>query len=114
MHAISSKTNERTTRIMQAPDSLYAQVLRDSSGGLAMAVRSGFKDPSMDIQWCYPTANNTTRRNILLTRAVELMDPNTGFWGEQLGATSVLGGRCAAHLATPTNQGRNDTLAWHF
>jgi len=36
----------------------------------------------MDIQWRYPTANNTKKEHLHVPPG--LMDPNTGLWDEQL------------------------------
>jgi hypothetical protein len=50
---------------------------------------------------------------VLLTRVLELIDPETGSWDELL-VREIFWEDIKRILATPMNAAHEDTIAWHF
>jgi hypothetical protein len=56
----------------------------------------------------------TPRGHVLLTKAEELLNPGSGTWDEDLIRDVFWEEDVRYILATPTNPGHDDFLAWHF
>lgn len=56
----------------------------------------------------------TPRQHIVLTRVKELLDPEIGFWDVQKVRELFWEEDVKFILATPTNPGHEDSLAWHY
>jgi len=71
-----------------------------------------WEDPSI--------ANGVSRRPItprghnLLTKAVELINPSSGTWDEEMSRDVFWEEDVRYILATPTNSGHDDVVAWHL
>jgi hypothetical protein len=110
LKAVPSQNMSYTWRsILEGLDVLKADLIWRVGDGSNINI---WQDPRLPREWS--RLHVTPRRNSLLTKVSELIDPGTGKWDEELVTQTFWPQDTKLILATPVHTELDDSVAWHY